>query len=459
MSTGLYTHRTRNAGEIVTAPLYNGAHANQLTNDIPTSAGAHSDDLSMYQATTDPMPGGVVTPEIAFAEEIEQYRFVSADIQAFLEGSASAFWYTPLNADATAVQARGARVVRSTNQTITAGVPTAISYDGVRYDTGVSGGDDFFIIGQPTRLTAPVPGLYHIIGFTQWDNASGSVALLIRVNGTNVISTINYPAESVVDAYQEVSASFVLAAGDYVELIALQLADPTLDVIIPEFGIELLNPTAAVPLPGTFNLAITEDGTGTGVVTSDVGAINCPGVCDDDYIASTVVNLTATGDLGSAFAGWTGDVNPINQFDNPLAVTMSADKVINATFSLASTLVSYSGGVVVLVTGTTFGSLVTSMIGGATAASCQVLNLGDRVIRRLTVTMTAPIPGGHTVTARFNINGVDDNTMVVTLGFGEQSETATGGITLNDGDLWCIKYTQTGGGSDAVQSISILTTF
>lgn len=460
MSSGLYTHRIRNAGEIVTSTLYNSAHKNQQANDIPTSAGAHSDDLAMFQATTDPAPANTPTPVISLALELEQYRFVIADIKEFLDGAPPAEWYSDSTATATAIQARGARVVRSTNQTITAGVPTALSFNGVRYDTGVAGGDPFFSALQPTRLTAPVDGIYHIVAFGEWDNAAdGQVALLLQKNGTTVIGTISYPQNTAVIAFQEVSASIQLSATEYVEMLALQFVTATLDIVTPEFGIELLNPTAVIPAPGTFTLTITEDGTGAGVVTSDVGAINCPGVCTDDYVAATVVNLTAAPTLGSAFAGWTGDVNPINQFDNPLAVTMSVDKTINATFSLASTLVSFSGGVVVLVTGTTFGSLVTSMIGGATAASCQVLNLGARVIRRLTVTMTASIPSSHVVTARFNINGVDDNTMVVTLGFGEQSDTAIGAITLADGDLWCIKYTQTGGGSDAVQAATILSSF
>ena len=53
-------------------------------------------------------------------------------------------------------------------------------------------------------------------------------------------------------------------------------------------------------------LIVTTQGTGTGTVTSDVGGINCPGVCGATYEDGVAVVLTATGDPNSTFTGWSG---------------------------------------------------------------------------------------------------------------------------------------------------------
>ncbi|VAW10764.1 hypothetical protein MNBD_BACTEROID03-2555 [hydrothermal vent metagenome] len=51
----------------------------------------------------------------------------------------------------------------------------------------------------------------------------------------------------------------------------------------------------------------------------------------DTYDDGTVVNVTATPDAGWRFDGWSGDASGT---DNPLSVTMTADKSVTATFSL-----------------------------------------------------------------------------------------------------------------------------
>ena len=53
-------------------------------------------------------------------------------------------------------------------------------------------------------------------------------------------------------------------------------------------------------------LTVTEAGTGTGLVKSDLSGITCPGTCAHDYDHGTVVVLTATSTGGSTFAGWSG---------------------------------------------------------------------------------------------------------------------------------------------------------
>src|SRR5205814_1548272 len=53
-------------------------------------------------------------------------------------------------------------------------------------------------------------------------------------------------------------------------------------------------------------LAVTKARSGSGTVTSDVGAINCPGTCSDTYATGTVITLTAIPAGGSQFTGWLG---------------------------------------------------------------------------------------------------------------------------------------------------------
>jgi len=79
---------------------------------------------------------------------------------------------------------------------------------------------------------------------------------------------------------------------------------------------------------------------GNGVVTPTSGS----------YISGTVVPITATADVGSTFAGWSGDLSGA---ENPVSLTIDDDKVITATFhalpavtlSTESTLVQYSDGI------------------------------------------------------------------------------------------------------------------
>ncbi len=55
-----------------------------------------------------------------------------------------------------------------------------------------------------------------------------------------------------------------------------------------------------------YTLSITKAGTGTGTVTSSPAGINCGSNCTAAYNAGTIVTLTASPDVSSTFAGWSG---------------------------------------------------------------------------------------------------------------------------------------------------------
>lgn len=54
----------------------------------------------------------------------------------------------------------------------------------------------------------------------------------------------------------------------------------------------------------TYSLTVVKTGTGTGVVTSDFGGMDCGDVCTANFPADVYTTLTATPDMGSVFTGW-----------------------------------------------------------------------------------------------------------------------------------------------------------
>jgi hypothetical protein len=76
-------------------------------------------------------------------------------------------------------------------------------------------------------------------------------------------------------------------------------------------------------------LTIELKGTGTGIVTSDPGNINCGTICSEIYFKGTVVELTATPIGNAMFTGWSG---PADCADGTVTVTTSFE--CTATFDL-----------------------------------------------------------------------------------------------------------------------------
>ncbi len=79
----------------------------------------------------------------------------------------------------------------------------------------------------------------------------------------------------------------------------------------------------------TNTLNVTRGGTGSGQVSSDIGAISCPGTCSDDYASDAVVTLTADPAAGSTFTGWQGGGC---SGTGSCVVPMTMDRNVLATF-------------------------------------------------------------------------------------------------------------------------------
>jgi uncharacterized repeat protein (TIGR01451 family) len=83
--------------------------------------------------------------------------------------------------------------------------------------------------------------------------------------------------------------------------------------------------TTVVPV---FTLTAAIAGTGTGTVTSDLGGINCPGLCSTSLAMGTSVSLTATAASGFTFSGWSGACSG----SDVCTLTMDANRNATATF-------------------------------------------------------------------------------------------------------------------------------
>jgi len=82
----------------------------------------------------------------------------------------------------------------------------------------------------------------------------------------------------------------------------------------------------------TKSLDVSEDGTGTGSVSSSPAGIDCGATCSTAFDYGTSVMLTATPDASSDFTGWTG-AGCTGTGD--CQVTMDQARSVTATFDLS----------------------------------------------------------------------------------------------------------------------------
>jgi uncharacterized repeat protein (TIGR01451 family) len=83
--------------------------------------------------------------------------------------------------------------------------------------------------------------------------------------------------------------------------------------------------TTVVPV---FTLTAAIAGAGSGTVTSDLGGINCPGLCSTSLAMGTSVSLTATAASGFTFSGWSGACSG----SDVCTLTMDTNRNVTATF-------------------------------------------------------------------------------------------------------------------------------
>jgi uncharacterized repeat protein (TIGR02543 family) len=96
--------------------------------------------------------------------------------------------------------------------------------------------------------------------------------------------------------------------------------------------------------PGTYALAVTKAGTGSGIVTSSPAGINCGTSCVANFTSGRTVTLTAAPATGSTFLGWVG-CTPVTANPKRCTVAMSAARIVIARFNASTpTAVSLDSG-------------------------------------------------------------------------------------------------------------------
>lgn len=93
-----------------------------------------------------------------------------------------------------------------------------------------------------------------------------------------------------------------------------------------------------------FNLVLAVTKSGSGIVTSDDGMINCGSACSATYESADVVNLTATPSQQWTFGSWTG-CDTVQ--DNVCTVTLQKSRNVTATFNpilYPLTVLNFGGG-------------------------------------------------------------------------------------------------------------------
>ncbi|HEX9890480.1 MAG TPA: hypothetical protein VGB28_00260 [Actinomycetota bacterium] len=156
------------------------------------------------------------------------------------------------------------------------------------------------------------------------------------------------------------------------------------------------------PLPGT--ITVTKDGTGTGTVSSNPSGIDCGADCVETFTEGANVTLTATGDPGSTFGGWSG-----GGCSGTGPCVVGADDVItvNATFDLEA------GTRELTVTRDGAGSgTVTSDPAGITCGS----DCTHRYLEGATVVLTAAASAGSTLQAWAGCDSTLGATCTVAMG-------------------------------------------
>jgi hypothetical protein len=84
--------------------------------------------------------------------------------------------------------------------------------------------------------------------------------------------------------------------------------------------------------PAEKTLTVNLEGDGGGQVTSSPSGIECPPDCSADFEEGTFVELSATSDDSSVFAGWGGDCGGTD-----CSLSMDGDAVVSATFEAMTT--------------------------------------------------------------------------------------------------------------------------
>ncbi len=180
-------------------------------------------------------------------------------------------------------------------------------------------------------------------------------------------------------------------AGDFPE--DAQLVNP---LILPMDASKSLG---ALIAPILRSLTLSSTGAGTGTIDMEPTGAEIENALEARYTNGTTVKLFAEVDAGSVFRGWSGNVPPGRELDNPLSVLMDRERVISARFepsiefavnvegngsvTVEPDLPAYSAGMTVILTAVADDAFHFAGWSGAASGSSNSLTItltGDTIV-------------------------------------------------------------------------------
>ncbi len=183
------------------------------------------------------------------------------------------------------------------------------------------------------------------------------------------------------------------------------LIDGTSAGIVSSYTFTNVTKDHAIRAVYSSTLAVNKTGSGTGLVTSSTGSINCGTSCSGEYLQGSSVTLTAVPDSNSLFAGWSGACTGTDA----CLVTLNTDTTATATFNLKPPVPDFvctptTGIPAVMATCTDFSLLnPTSWLwnfGDGTTSTMQNPTHTYGVVGTYNVTLTATNAGGSNTTTK-----------------------------------------------------------
>lgn len=281
-----YTHTTRSSGTVLTDTIYNADHNNHITNMIPTIIDDFSVNDAQMQTVRDPYPGAAISLASSLSEELSSIRFMIKQI------TGQAQWYidAPTFIDVSGFTMTG-NIVMGDNSvtgidtltfTDTAGTIAGIQNQNLVDKSATETIAGVWALGTPSALVgtnisgtaagltagavSTITGLAPDTATTQAAQANitslGTLTSLV-VSG-EITCADNLLTKPMLKDYSELTVTNAAAgATETLDIEAGNVFHMTLDENIT---FTFSNPIASDDMT-SFTLILTQDGSGTNVVT------------------------------------------------------------------------------------------------------------------------------------------------------------------------------------------------